>query len=116
MTDKIAELVWNLCQLDPDESMWGYDRDGFADHLRRRLPPTQISIPYCMIDCGDGPFYPAVFKTPEDAQARSDYELDACGYVTPEALGTIKVLVSVDGDVVGGTDMIRLDEKDGEVY
>ena len=37
MTNETAQLVWNLCGLDPEEGMWGYDQEGFASYLRQML-------------------------------------------------------------------------------
>lgn len=37
MKEEIAELIWDLCGLDSDESMWGYDQEQFAYYLAKHI-------------------------------------------------------------------------------
>lgn len=46
MTNDVAKLVWDLSGLDPEETLWGYDRDKFQMYLLKMLPNQNISIDF----------------------------------------------------------------------
>ncbi len=37
MPEKVAKIVWDLQGLDPEETMWGYDQEQFANMLREEV-------------------------------------------------------------------------------
>lgn len=47
----------------------------------------KIKVYYCVIDCGDGSYYPAFYATREEAEAREQEELEEVGHVPCEAVG-----------------------------
>ena len=111
-----AEIVWEVHQLDPEETIKGFTQEEFAQHLFRRMAPVPVILHTCMIDCDDGSAYPAVFKTYEGAHRREVYELEEMGYSFCEAVGSIRVEVDASGSVVGDTDYTYIDENDNEQY
>ncbi len=116
ITNEIAELVWELCQLDPEETMWNYDREGFADHLRRWLPTRKLCLHYCTCDAGDGTYWPTFFETAEKAEARKAHEIEVAGYALEDCVASLTLTLNPDGEVIDGFDFIRDDDDGNETY
>ena len=108
--EQAAEIVWKMHQLDPEETIKGFTQEEFAKHLFDKSQPVPVTLHTCMIDCGDGSAYPAVFKTSAGACRREVHELEECGYSFCEAVGSIRVEVNASGCVVGGTDYTHSDD------
>lgn len=104
MYQQIAHLVWKLANLDPDETLYSYDRVEFAEYLEQKLPPLEVLLNYCVIDNGDGSASPAFFKTPAGAEQRAEYEQ---GYSSlTDCEGQVKLGFNLRGQLVYGNDYV----------
>jgi len=116
MFDKIAQLVWDLQGLDPEETMWDYDQAEFAEHLAAEADPIKLKLHTFVFDCGDGPYAVALFKTAEGARRRERFEIDYSGYALEEAVGSRDIVIDHDGNILTRLDYMFHDEEGAIVF